>query len=726
MTRGARVLLTLLIFSVRTLFASAEGPDVVSFSMDNIISPSAGEWCNLQPLVIKDSEKYRIRYSVNGSDYTDYSVPVLLNRRGSVSIGLIVEDFSGKTSSFTVNYSVKANNQRLSSVESNFISSIENNPVVEYFSGDRISIPVSMFYCFSHASLRGRDVFLSERNCLERYVPCRVWKSENEEWRFVIHVRPQKKNICAPVQKDTPFSVRNFTEIQGNDDSYIYQFDDEYWCGANEVHELDSSAVHKVKWQSIEYVPGNEVLEFLLPACPSLKVDAGNGRTVVSAAGAENNIFYIDGCREFVAEAFEGENLAESFLLKISCADSDGEFYLKDSGSVLTNIYADREPPSAPLIKSSTGKSVSRNRVLVDIFSGPASKKHDDIKLFYSVEKICKKNDSKLVHENVQKKNSGFYYDEDFGEEYIENYLEPDKEKDFHLYDGKALEFSSEQVSETEYMVRAYAEDSDGNVSDVSEYKVLVAPENYYLKTYAEGEKSSCDGSYANPFASFDQAVKVLNRNGGGRLFVLSDVNVRGNLNFRSDCEIYGDNIKINFARNASLKVYNSAVKVKACFLMKNNSSGAEKEFIKLYNGTFTAESCILFADFAEEGILVSAYGSAVRISDCDLTVSGSAYSSVLDSRKSDVFLENCRVSSSASSSVSFCVSEGTFSLLNSFASVSGNFICSGQFSGCQLVLIGNEFSGNFYGEKKKIEPVWKDSETEIISDSGNEIKGYE
>ena len=250
-----------------------------AFSAQDIISPSAGVWKNLQALVLDASDGSELYYSLSGSDpllqgFAYDGKPIVIQESGSVRVRITAVSKDGTRSDFTIDYTVDNEPYTARSAEEkDFVSQIMQNPIRKYVSGTTFSIPSDFTYSMSNSRppiLKGEKITLSKDNSLERYIPCTVSDGKSA-WHFVLHTSSAQTKTQN--EREVPFYLQNWETFLYKDSRFIYQIDDSYWSASKEAIHLDRSIPHTVRWQNIDFKKGNPIYEIIIPPKPHLVSD---------------------------------------------------------------------------------------------------------------------------------------------------------------------------------------------------------------------------------------------------------------------------------------------------------------------------------------------------------------------------------------------------------------------------------------------------------------------
>ena len=675
-----KLFLSLFIFSFALFSASA-------FSEKDIISPSAGTWCNQQALVLAPSDASEVYYSFTGCDPFAYGFayagPVLLEEKGDVCVRIGVVETDGTKKEFEVKYTVMA--AALSSLENDARTFAENNliksPLITYKSGTEFSFPNGFRYSFH----KDRNPFISQKlklddeNSIERFTGIFITDGINN-YHSVIRILPAEVSSDESVlrKKELPFVIRDWNNFVFTDKKYIYQIDYEMWNSDYNERIIDRSVAHTVQWQSVDFSANNKVYEYILPPVPETAfASLGEGKVVLEIIG-KNEFTFANGLKTLNAASFYGEE-AECVY--------DAPVYMDGilCGKIKIPFVIDYLPPDEPVFTASGNSNFSRNTVALNIA------RQNDAEVFYAVSKPVYYEEGRNVPSDTE-----FAVPEEFSE-----------------YKGGDIVIKSARGKSSAYKVFAYAMDKYGNKSSVAEQKYIIDEFNFYLGTGSG--KTKGDGSFMKPFTSFEQAVKEINSSDGEtRLHLLSDVEVSdGNYTITKDCIIYGNGSKLIFKGDSSLTIENAVVQIEDCSLEKRSSLSSPC-LMEVKDGNLLLNNCEVSAFYNEDGKLIEAVNSEVKFIDCGFTMQVNRISLCAEFSGSNVNVKGCRFTSIGQTvsavKVRNCSSvfEGnTFTLIGS--------ICKGvDIAGGNASFNADVFKGESDGKYKNSGTVFRNGSCKV------------
>lgn len=686
-----------------------------AFSDRDIISPSAGVWGNVQALVLDAGDGSDLYYSLTGSDPLvsgfAYDGPVVIDGTGDVSVNITAVAKDGTRSDFSVSYSVKES-EEIPENSSVFIHSVSKNPIRKYISGTEFSIPKGFLYSLSNSvppSYASGTISLSAQNQMEVYVPCTISDGKNF-FHFVIHVIPDaaavsSASVAETAETSVPFTVRDWNNIQFTGDKLLYQIDDEYWSADKSERTIDRTVPHTIRWQSMEYMEGNPVGECVLPVVPALLCYR-------NADGMLEFLLFDEGRSQLspVSQSLSAEKMAAGLYSSMKADIFDcGEL----SGTAVFDVYQngvrqgtlscdyslDKIPPAKPVFSSSSDAGLARDEVVVTMSS------ETDSFIFYSISGPVESETAFLPGTQTD--------------------LPKPSPESFEFYSGQEIRLRSPSEKAALYKVSAFASDAFGNRSPVSEYTVVVDKFNYYISGSSTSEKP--DGTYGNPFSTFDQALEVINSQEYMRLFVVSDIKIETNAKIESDCDIIGGSSRIEFAPSASLEVSGAKVLLKDCLIECDSSSlSLQKPLVSLKNGaSLSVNNCEIIGLFDSDAVLFDCAESSLNVVDSGLSVQSRTYGCVISSQKSDVSVSSSRITAVSETGVGASCSGGKCLFYGNEFFVIASMGRALEFYAADAGLENNNFSAVLRNGPSGASAVWKDADTVILQNLQNKSEGF-
>ncbi len=650
-----------------------------SFSKSDIISPKSGNFHNLQALVLRNQDDDDIYYSLTGSDPLvsgfSYDGPVVIDGGKNVKLKIAaISRATGEKNYFDVEYNVLDYAESYSGMTSSFIHEIQQNPIRVYSCGSEFFMPEGFWVNFGEKfnTFPSKSISLSEKNIQDYYVPVTFF-SDLVNLSFVIHVVP----VALPEKKkdDLPFEVTDWNNVYFASPKYIYNLDGEdEWVPSGKRITLDGNSLHTVSFQDVEFNVGNEIHTYTIFPKPD----------VFETKNEDGSISYtIDEFNDYCVDCFE--NMELSGIAEIPYV-KNGVF----SGNLKKEFRLDKNAPLAPSIMSSSNSIKSRDTVILSFSSSDPG---DMIFVHVS---------DPIVSED------GFSLDDDRTPPVAEL-------KDFDYLKSSHLLFSCIENKATMYDVTAFCMDCSGNKSDFAYSTVVVDKYNYYLseKNFSQSASANPDGSYSNPFKTFEQASCAISKTEGARLHVSGTIHVSSKCVISSDCMILGNGCTFVFDDDASLCVSNAKVGIFDCIFekhAKNDSSG----LLKFVDANATLSGCEVVGIFEKDGILIDSEKSHVSFVDSGLTCSASSYALCGTFASSDSSFLNTRLTSSASTCVNLSMCKSSCDVRKCSFSVIGDMVRTVELIASNADFFENSFDVK---EKKSIShanDVWFDADSVV------------
>ena len=687
-----------------------------AFSDSNIISPSGGVWNNIQALVLDVSDGSDLYYSISGTDPLEqgffYDGPVVIKQVGNIHLWVVSISPAGVRKDFFVDYTVipidegsyKNNideqNLEEASLERIFVSAISRNPLRRYVSGTTISIPPSFLYTMEKdtpPSIQGKTLTLSDKNLLNRYVPCSL-KDSTHNYNIVIHIVSELNPISSYSQKTVPFELTDWALFTFTDSSFIYQIDNSFWSANRDPQTIDRSKAHTIRWQAVDYKKDNPVYTYVLPPKPSLSVKKGDETALeffVSEKSYNKRPYYIgSSSQKFSAlsveggfyqtvpiDVLDGDNLKESILVGIYY---DGVY----QGDLSATLSIDKCPPLPPVFKASSSSSYSRVPVTMDL------KAAEDADIYYSI-KYSTALDSSLAKNVV---------------------LDSPVDKDFILYGGETVKLPSIIEKAAIYEITAFCVDDAGNRSRSVKFKTVVDEYNVYVDGAKNLKKGS--GTYDMPFATLEEAAISVNKDALSHIHIISPIFIEKNCSFNSDCTIsvLQNNLERGLKSNISIKegagitVKNANLSISDCII----SSSANSVFYVEGGGLYLF-NCEVVENFSGEVSVIDGRNSNVSIVDSGITVNADSYACMVSTEDSSIIVKDARLTAFSPSCVGIQCISSNVSVENSSCSVRGILGHCIDLFRSKASLVNNLYSLNL--ENGGV-AVWKDADTILISES--------
>ena len=678
------------------------------FSRKNILSPCEGNWNNIQPLVVALEEDVDVFYSLTNSDPLEsgfsYDRPVVINETGKVVLKISCVSKTGESrSDYTIEYTVSdfdANS--LDEDSAAFVKSVASDPVRKYSGGKSFQVPNGFKYSLDNQKppyLTG-SFMLSEKNTVDRYVPVTMTNGL-VKLHYIVHV--ENENAYS-AYSDTniieyPFEILDWNDICFKNKKFIYQIDDEYWDGLSDKVTVDRSVPHVIRWQSVEYEPGNPVFEYVLNEKPDLVCDVtpeglmrfhlSDSSYSITKRNDEGKLFVAD---ELFADAFTGEKLQGTISLEVS---SHGLC----QGKLTCEYDFDKEPPCKPEIIASVVNENGRKMLQVS-FDG-----EEDSHVMYSISDA-----------HVSETGFDAAMIRSFEEVSMTDYTEASDSIKYELPADKAFFLK----------IKAYSVDDSSNKSEVAEKQVVLDTMNYYLVA-SDSVNDHADGSYENPFNSFDQVLNVINSNEFTRVHVSGTIRISGGEKkiIGVSCQILGNEASFILENDASLCFDEAKVSMSGIHISKNGYSDSHTNpCIVSASSVLLFDNCEISLVSHEGSVLVRGVDSGITIMNSGLTGFSSSYISALNLDNCDFMLDKCRLTftSSTCSVVTLRNSNGSFG--SSSFSVNG-MLCRAIELVSSKVLVKScsfAFQGGQVSDKSRY--IWKDVDS-VVSEESNAFSSF-
>ncbi|MBR5647170.1 MAG: hypothetical protein IKX23_11070 [Treponema sp.] len=678
------------------------------FSQIKVLSPVEGNWSNMQPLVIDNSDGAEYFYSLNGDDPKTsgfaYDGPVLIDIDGEIELRIAR---SGKRKEeVTVKYSVNQDNAYGKSYSS-FISRFYNSGILSY-SGGVLSIPSELEYSFGlppDSFIDGQNLEISLDNLLPRYIPCTFRdKDAGKYYRCIVQTIPQKQGLFT--RKNLPFEIKDWNTIIIKDDNYIYKIDDEYWELPKKNKTIDRTKPHVISWQSIEYEQGNPVESYSIPPAPKIRQTLTEDETLVfSIDGDESYAMSIQAAdskdfqelyRQFSIDAFYGECLEGELEIGVF---SDSVY----QGTVKQKYRLNKRPPSQPVISVSNSSYYTHDDMKVTVTSEKGSV------LYYAI------SEPYILDED----NLNSYEEVNASDIVMGSYKKASK-------NSIVINLKADEKGAAFYKIKAYAK-TEKNVSKETEYSVVIDQYNYYYDEESSVELSN--GTISAPFKSFDELLLNLNKGRYAKVKIKGKMHVSKPQNsLLSNCEFLNkENAEIIFENGANLVIKSASLVIRDCQISCNQKNGYfetnNASLFKLENSTLDIFDCIINTDFTVFSVFIDAYKSSVNVLNTIAAVVSENFITFINGVKTNVTLSNSTINAVSKTAMIVCVNGGNLNIKNNFFKVTAN---KGRFAEF------NSVSGNFLSNKLNAEieqkgnfiPVYTDSKSSL-NENGNEHYGY-
>lgn len=680
-----------------------------------VISPVPGNFSNKQVLVIDNSDGAECFYSISGSDPLTsgfaYDGPVLIDSigRANVKVTAVTGDVREE---IEINYNVQESNPfEKGTLEESFIENTVKPGFFSYSFDNTLKIPSTLMYFLGdgeHPYLAGKELTVDPSNRLSRYIPCSVTDGKNV-WRFVVFVSGGETGVLAKFA--VPFEIKDWNTFVFTGEKLIWSIDDGEWSGSKVPVTLDRSRKHLISWQSMAYERGNPVQSFLLPAEPKLNVK--NAKRGPASFSIEGDLRYrmeiratgITGESEIsnglftsaTFDTFEGDSISGEAVFAFYC---DGVY----QGDKRAYFNVDKEPPLPPKFLPGNKGFYARSSVKVGISGEKGSK------LFYAVSAPVKVTDD-MSGEAL---------------EYDSPLFDSIEASKFIPYEEELLLGSSNE-SAVFYKVRSYCTDEQGNNSAISEYRVVIDEFNYYMD--AGADPVVADGSRKYPYATFDQALEVINSVRFANMYVSGTFNLPSSeVVIGSNCSFIGrSDAKFVVPPEGTVIVRSASLESTGLVWSKTRNSAftSNTQFFVLENSTVSFNDCEIVGTFAENGTAFNGQKSVIEIINSGLTVQSDLYGCCVNCVDSKLLVKNSRVSAVSQTAVNFSLNGGIFECRNSSCKVIAHLGRIGELTRTNARITDNTYTGEFDKKVRGIVPVWYDNESLMLEDKNNTSSGF-
>lgn len=695
-----------------------------AFSKENILSPVEGTWNNPQPLVIDVPEGWDVYFSYSSENPLEsglvYDSPVENEQTGDINLYVIAVDPDGNRTTVNVKFTVLPVKPFISDLEMNTsFQEINRGSIITLPAGRRFSIPNGYTYCLGKNKkpvLKAKDLFVSESNMLEKYVPCTLSDGKSK-WRFVIHTVSSKGE--GDFEQTAPFIITDWNVITFMNDDFIYQVDSGLWGPATKPFKIDRKNLHVIRWQSVAYEEGNEIYSMKLPPEPKLVCTAVKKDSVVFSI-PENEKFQLKANNKKSVNGTIPEEIFNSIELDVF--DGDEAFGTVNFSVYYEGLYQgelkaeyalDKQSPDSPEFKATTDKSFVHEKVKVSIEHQP------EAEIFYAV--------SKPVTSII-----GF---EGSSRETFDSI----PTGSFKKYDGRTFVLSSSQSNATFYKITAYAVDARGNKSSISEYRVVIDEANYYLSArgqkinlFSDKQAEEPDGSVSNPFTTFEQALETINSNLYTKIHIIGNIEIKENeVNIMSNCMFIGNQSHITIPPFCTVNIINSDFEAVGCLFEKSIPADIAESYVSqeddnainsmfnIKNSNVIFDDCNVNGLFGHHAVMFYAQKSKLNFRNCALTANANDYSCIVVSDKSDINALNTDFTAVASTASCFSATGGSLKIAECLCSAMGHLCHVAELNSSHAEFRKNVFDLKKQKSQLNNEIIWKNADSELI-ESGN------
>ena len=681
---------------------------------ERVISPVQGRFANEQALVLDLSDGAEAFYSYTNTNPLAsgfaYDGPVLIDMRGDVSLRIVVVKGS-ESEEYKIDYTVTGAGNPFAegTREKTFIDRVTNESILLCTSESVVFVPPSLSLAIGDGEKpvsNGGTLAVSADNRLSRYIPCTV-SNGSENWRFIIFLTAGEAGTFS--QTEVPFEISDWSTFRFTGKNLIWAIDNGYWSASRDDFTLDRTKTHVVYWQDVAYKAGNPIQSFVLPPKPALLKESYDKAVVfnidgdmryrlsIVSSGASGEAHADKGLYSTLTfDTFEGDYVNATAVFALYC---DGVY----QGELSAPYTIDRQPPLPPRFVASEEGEYARRDVKLKIESENAAKIY--LAIYGPLE---------VSSNSYLDGNSEF------------DYIKPNS-GDYFLYTAQPIELRAGTEKTVCYRAFAYAEDTSGNLSALSSYKVIIDEYNYFLDGGASD--FAADGSRLHPYNSFEQALSVINEGKFVHFFVNGTVTLpNGASVISSNCSFTGMcDARFVLPPSSCILVRDASLEMQNCVVQKDleNSVGSDSRLFVFERGAASFEDCEILGNFDSSGTGISAESSIVSFKNSGMTAQSVTYACAVSAINSRIQFENSHFASVSDTAVNFSVKGGSFELKSCDCTVISHLGRILESNGAHLRLVSNSYTGDFDRETKGVSPVWKDEKTLVLEEKNNTSKGF-
>ncbi len=704
-----------------------------------VVSPVAGRWENLQPLIIEKAEDCEVYYSLSGADPLisgfAYDDPVMLDGTGDQTVTLVSVSDRGISDTVTINYS---SNGRPSP---SYIPETMRDVYIRVTDKTRIAVPDTAKWAAGVSANQenpeesafhtGGEISLNGRCDLPRVLPLIINTSQGF-YRYLLRIGIETQSLATPVAqyKGIEFAQWNYIRFN-NGRTTLYSLDGSPWQQTTKPLYIDRTSDHTVSWKELKPVTPEE-LEAGFEQSPEGSDSASDVQTMIIPAKPQFSLPKNPWTSDAILLTFpsddyilqyedsEGHNhYADSFGVATVPGDSTGinghfNVYYKGikQGTADISVLINRRIPAGPTITSSATDSFSRSDVELTFHSADT--------VYYKVS----------VPANRP-------YGFDFATDDLSGLSDdvtPASTDDFlKLTDGH-ITLAVNPDSALLYRVTAYSEDVSGNRSDMTNYIVIVDGVNLYAaeddaQTDVQFVKNAPYGSMNNPVKTLQEAVAMAEAEGfmNPRIFVYGTHQLDTPLTISKNVRLTGrQDARIICSDNAEICISGGSTSISGVTLEKRESrdnGDGRKCLINISDASLSLYDSELYTDFFTNGIVIKTENSAINIKKCGMTTRASTYTALVSSHNTKLFMYNVRGIASAPTAVGISAEEGMCFLADSSFSVIGSLGRVAEYVNLSWVLEACYLQGNNTIPVESA--VWADADSVLLSDKANSFSGF-
>lgn len=706
-----------------------------------VLSPVAGNWENSQPLVIQGAEDCEVYYSLTGSDPLvsgfAYDGPIMLEGTGAQHISIVSVSDRGISDIVTINY---ISNGRPTP---SYIPQAVRDVYVRVTDKTHIEVPESVRWAAGVSADQnepekstfhyGGEISLNGRCDDPRIMPLIISTSQGY-YRYLLRTGFEQTSLPAPVPQyeGIEFAQWNYVRFNSGRTS-LYSIDGEPWQQTAKPVFIDRTVEHTLSWKELKAVTPDELEAGFEFSASVDEIDASDAvQTMILPPKPVFSLPEKSWTNGSVELSFDSED----YILEY--ADRDGHIHYQNSwgeatvpgdsegvsghfnvyykgikqGSVDVSVLINRRVPEGPVLITSAENGFSRSEVKLTFHSADA--------VYYKV----------TVPE---KRPYGFDFATD--DIHAQNAaLSVTESSTYARLEKGEIILEVNPDAAVLYKITAYSEDVSGNRSDLTQYAVIVDGANLYVAedpalTEAQFVKDAPYGSMNNPCLTVSEALQIADNDDciNPRIFISGTHVLDAPFVLDDNIRLLGNqDARIIFHENGGFDVTGGSVSLSGITLEKRESADCtmgEKSLISIRNASLSLYDCELYADFATNGIALTADNGVINIKKCGITSRSTTYTALVSAKDTELFMYNVRGVANAPTAVGISAEGGLCYLADSAFTVIGSLGRIAEYVRLQWVLEACRLQGN---NTLPVESaVWVDSSSVLLSEKANTYSGF-